>query len=212
MENYLKSTKFNIGDSFYIQVDDKLMGNKCKFEHAYEVKFLTGYNIYTIYLFPLSPLGNQSLMCAEIGLTPMMYEIIPKYEKYREYIKYAEKSWPRFIDSYKRGINSVFTPPSLYPMYDVVENDGSLCWALVQIVDWNIKDDWDINKDHITNSIHDFLCYARDLMDEINNNDIDELDKLKVTLSEMGKGVVDAIKIYRKLSSIFGSELDNDTE
>lgn len=195
MEYYLNSTKFNIGNSSFLQADKKLIGNNAKlFEHAYEAKFLTGYNIYTIYLFPFD---NRSLMCAEIGLTPMMYEIIPKYEYFSEYLKYAEKPWPKFINSYKRGLEGVFSSPSLYPIYDVKMNDGSLCWALTQVVDWDLKRHTNLN------DIRDFLSYARDLIDEINKNDVSKLDKFKVVLSKAGKGVVDGVKIYIKINKIY---------
>lgn len=204
MEYYLKSTKFSIGNSYYLQSDKELVGNITKlFEHAYEVKFLTGYNIYTLYLFPF---GNRSLMCAEIGLTPIMYEIIPKYQYYSEYLKYAEKPWPKFIRSYKRGLEGDFELPSLYPIYDVKSNNGTLCWALTQVVEWDLKVQPNLN------DIHDFLSYARELKDEMNKNDVSKLDKIKVVLSEVGKGVVDGIKIYKRLNNIFDIELCDDTE
>lgn len=204
MEYYLKSTKFSVGNSCYLHTDKKLIGNISKlFEHAYKVKFLTGYNIYTFYIFPF---GNRSLMCAEIGLTPIMYEMIPKYQYYSEYLKYAEKPWPKFIKSYKGGLEGNFTSPSLYPLYDVNSNDGSLCWALTQVVEWDLKVQPNIN------NIHDFLSYARELIEEMNKNDVSKLDKFKVILSEVGKGVIDGIKIYKRLNNIFDIEMDDYTE
>ena len=82
-------------------------------------------------------------------------------------------------------------------IYDVKSNDGTLCWALTQVVEWDLKVQPNLN------DIHDFLRYARDLKDEINKNDVSKLDKIKVVLSEVGKGVVDGIEIYKKLNNIF---------
>lgn len=46
----------------------------------------------------------------------------------------------------------------------------------------------------------------------MNKNDVSKLDKLKVVLSEVSKGVVDGIRIYKKLNKIFDLELDDETE
>lgn len=199
MKYYLTPTHFSIGDSFSLQVAEELTGNTAqKYKYAYEAQVITGYNIYNVYFFPID---HRLLMCAEVGLTPIMYETLLKYQYYSDYLQYAEKPWPRFVNAYKRGVIGDFTLPSLYPVYDVEKNDGSLCWALTQVLEWDLVSQPDFN------SIYNFLSYAVKLKEELANNDVSKSDKFKIILSETLKGVEDGINIYRELESIFPIEL-----
>ncbi len=157
-------------------------GDTSRTGHFYfRVERTIGDGLYTYYYYPLE---GSLLMCLFFNMN--LDEFQKMYDKYNEYFRYAQKTWPLFCNAYLRGRNGDFDDPFIYRFRDFGgEDNRTYAWLLCQTVPYISPKEIN-NADQYEHALS-LIRYANNMLKEIQDNNISSKDKFLINAEEAGR-------------------------